>query len=262
MDLHQIFHDSQRKGLLRDGTGEVVDEDGWLQVTTRDAPVVWRNYIQLAVLERDEADARIEAVKTHYEALGLPFLWRVTPACRPTDLGERLRRAGFAHFETLCCLTADPVEFPEVGPDGPNVEAVDASNASAYLQVSGDGWNMPPAGRARFKLLLERELARSDRTELYYLARIDGDPVGTASMSLSPHSVHFNGGAVPALHRAKGIYRALILHRMKVLREMGRDLVTVCAVRTTSAPICRRMGFEERFRIEAYCYPASEADRD
>ncbi len=98
-------------------------------------------------------------------------------------------------------------------------------------------------------------MARRDRTELHYIARLDGEPAGTASMSLFPESVHFSGGAVPEAHRGKGVYKALILDRMKVLREMGRDLVTVAAVSTTSAPICRRLGFTERFCIDSYRYP-------
>ncbi len=253
---YPLFHDATRLEIERSGVGELEHRDGWLQITTPDAPVVWRNMVHHAVLSDDEADARIDEIIAHYAALEVPFLWRVTPLCRPLDLGARLMARGFGHFETLCCMTTDPADHPAPDPDGPVVQAVDAASAERYIQTSGDAWGMPEAARERFRTLLARELDQTERNALHFLVFDDGQPAGTGSMSLFPRSVHFSGSAVLDGFRGRGLYRALILERMRVLRAMGRNLVSVHAVKDTSAPILRRMGFRDEFEVASYEYAA------
>ena len=168
---------------------------------------------------------------------------------------------GFGLFETLCCMTSCPDDHPEPDPDpdGPIVKAVDAASAEQYIQTSGDAWSMPEAGRRRFRTLLARELAREERNALHFIAFDDGEPAGTGSMSIFPRSVHFSGSAVLDRFRGRGLYRALILERMRILRSMGRDLVTVHAVDKTSAPILRRMGFRDEFEMPSYDHPPGQS---
>lgn len=261
MDHLPIFLDATRQELLRADTGQVIDRPGRLQVTQPDAPVVWRNMIHHAILAPEEADAEIERVLAHYAALDVPFLWRVTPGCRPVDLGTRLEAHGFAHFETLACLVADPRDFAPLENPRVRIEDVTAANAETYIETMGDAWGMPEAGRARFRMLLQRELVSEARVQHAFLAYLDGEPRGVAQMSYFPQSVHFSGSAVQSSARGQGLYRAMVLHRMDVLRAQGRDLVTMHAVSNTSAPICKRMGFEDVLAMDSWCYPPTEATR-
>jgi N-acetylglutamate synthase-like GNAT family acetyltransferase len=60
------------------------------------------------------------------------------------------------------------------------------------------------------------------------------------------------GAAVLPNDRTNGFYRALLAHRLREARGRGIEHVVVQAVSTTSAPICRRYGFEDRFEIRVF----------
>ena len=261
MDYLPIFLDATRQELQRSVGGILVDEPGRLQVTQPEAKVVWRNMVHHAVLDEADAEAEIERVLAHYAAHDVPFLWRVTPACRPHDLAARLEAHGLAHFETLGCLVADPTDFDPPTRADLRIESVTEENADLYIETMGEAWQMPSPGRARFRALLTQALAERRETEYACIAFLDGVARGTAQMSYVPHSVHFTGSAVHKEARGRGIYRELILHRMARLRAQGHGLVTVHAVSSTSAPICKRMGFREVFTMDSWCHPPEEADR-
>jgi predicted acetyltransferase len=53
------------------------------------------------------------------------------------------------------------------------------------------------------------------------------------------------GTSVAPLERGKGVYRALLQHRVAILHKLGIPLATVQAIVDTSAPICRKFGFEK-----------------
>ena len=259
MDHVPLFIDAARQELRRADSGLLIDEPGRLQITQPDAPVVWRNMIHHIVLAADETDAEIERVKAHYVAHGVPFLWRVTPACRPVDLGARLVAHGLGHFETVCCLVAEPLAFDAPRDPRMRIERVTPESAELYVATLAVAWNVPPPGRLRMRALVDRELARAEARQAFFLGYLDDEPRGVAAMSYFPGSVHFSGSAVHPDARGQGLYRSMILHRMALLRAEGHPLVTVHAVSNTSAPICKRMGFREVGRMDAWCYPPSEA---
>jgi predicted acetyltransferase len=52
--------------------------------------------------------------------------------------------------------------------------------------------------------------------------------------------------------RGKGVYRGLVARRLEVLRERGIPLVTIQAIADTSAPICKKLGFETVCQLAMY----------
>jgi len=77
------------------------------------------------------------------------------------------------------------------------------------------------------------------------LATIDGEPAGSAGLTLFPPAgAIINGGAVRQKFRGLGVYRALVAERMRMAREAGVAGLAVWGG-PMSAPILSRLGFEK-----------------
>ena len=113
---------------------------------------------------------------------------------------------------------------------------------------------MPDAANARFRREFETETARDPQRTHYFVATLDGEPAGTASLLLLDGFAHLNGAAVIASMRRRGVYRALIDARMAFLRERNVPFVTNHCISTTSAPICRKIGFEKTCEFRVFRY--------
>ena len=234
------------------GDGQLVRTEEWVQLTTPVAKTHFRNGVLRSVLAPEALGARIDATIAHYRDLGVPFRWMVTPSTRPLDTAELLLRKGFEHVETLHAMVADPAGFPVHAGGDIKVERIDKSGADTWVECTGKGWNMPPDALERFRAELRRALAKADPIRFYFLARHRGTPAGTCAIRLDKGSAHFSGGEVREELRRRGIYRAMVLERMRFLRERGVTLVTNHCVSTTSAPICARLGFRRVCDFEVY----------
>jgi N-acetylglutamate synthase-like GNAT family acetyltransferase len=80
------------------------------------------------------------------------------------------------------------------------------------------------------------------------LVSADGEAVGTTTLRLLPTIGYMQGGAVVPARRGRGLYRAMLHHRLAVLRELGITHAVIWADVSSSAPIARAIGFEPRTR--------------
>jgi len=104
-----------------------------------------------------------------------------------------------------------------------------------------------------FQSTAEPDLARNERrrqnqlaaaNHRHILATVDGEPAGSASISLYPPSgATINGGAVRPKFRGRGVYRAMVAARLAMAREAGVSGLAVWGGHM-SAPILARLGFE------------------
>ena len=243
------------EGADRGGAGALEEGDGWARLTTAAASSEFRNAVLRSRLEPEEADARIEETIAHFDALGTPFRWFVTPSTRPRDMGERLLRRGFRLAPVIAAMTARPGDFPR--PDAPDMDVVDVgpAEADAWVDTLRRGWDMPPPAVARFRAEIEGGLAARPRRSFYFLARWRGEPAAEGSLTLFDGYAHFDGSTTVPAYRRRGLYRALILARMAFLRTRGVGLVTNHCRADTSAPICARLGFEKACEFRAYRFP-------
>ena len=92
----------------------------------------------------------------------------------------------------------------------------------------------------------------------HYLAFLDGieGPVAVASMFPFPTSTVavMQGAATLNAYRGQGVYTALMAKRLADARAMGLEAAILQADRTTSAPICANLGFEEVCSIDLYAW--------
>ncbi len=236
---------------------ELLVSESWVQRLTPGPAPQHHNQVFRSILAEDEADARIAATIAAYRALGVSFLWTITPSSMPADLGDRLCASGFRLAHVGRGMVADPGAIRVEPGAGVTVEPLSHENLDDWVRVHAAGWELPDGASAELRAQLRRGLG-SEACVMNLLARVDGTPAGTGSVQLCEGFAHLRGGIVLPEHRRRGIFRSLIAARLRILRDRGIDYVTVHGMRDTSAPILEAMGFEAVCDILYYSYSQPE----
>lgn len=222
---------------------ELIEREDWVGLSTPSSSAPNRNGIYLARLSPEEADARIDAVKRAYAERGASFRWVVGPSSTPGDLGTRLAAAGMSVLATAWGMTlAVPSTAPEL-PEGLEFQAVGPAELDLYGRVGAETWARGEWFRRESEAVMARALARGDGKLRSWIVREHGEPVATSTLCLLPRLGYLQGGAVRLDRRRHGIYRALVNHRLGILRSLGIDDAVVWAVRDSSGLACEQLGF-------------------
>jgi GNAT superfamily N-acetyltransferase len=107
-------------------------------------------------------------------------------------------------------------------------------------------FEVPAEGRAKMEAELEQrfaEYATAGNPYRRWLARLDGQVVGTAGAVRGEAGVNLFGGGVLPEARGHGVYRALVKARWEDAARRGTPALTVQAGRM-SRPVLERLGFE------------------
>lgn len=238
--LHEVLIASRRAFVPLADT-RVVERPGWMQIVTPSMRDGGMNEVSLAVLEIDEVDAVIDRTIAEYRGLGISFRWTVGPDSEPADLVSRLESRGLVP-EIVIGLACPTEELARELPVGVTIDAVDEGNVEAFTRVMAIGWNMDAAPLLSF----HRRILASDGLRVpMHLARIDGQPAGSAAVALLPRSAYLMGAVVLPEFRGRGVYRALVGSRARQAAELGIAVATSHAMASTSAPILLGLGFRE-----------------
>ena len=62
------------------------------------------------------------------------------------------------------------------------------------------------------------------------------------------------GAATLPQHRGLGVYTSLVARRLADAHARGIEAAVIQAVRTTSAPICKNLGFVERYGLDFFIW--------
>jgi hypothetical protein len=205
-----------------------------------------------------EADIRIAEIVERHRAQQVGFNWWVGPGDTPVDLGERLERHGLA----LAGVASKMVKLglDDLGhiPSNPRltIEYLDGTDEAALedaYRVLEVGFNWPPEmkERARAEDRLRYQNPQIRREEFNYLARIDGQPVGSARLNLRGGVAYLGGAATLPEFRGQHIYSTLLRYRLQVAREKGYHLALIDA-EPMSRRVVVRYGFVERGKTHIY----------
>lgn len=213
-----------------------------------------------ARLADENADEAIRQVYERFAREQRGFGWIVGPLSTPADLRERLARlgmkkvielAGMAYTHLDLLIPGNPaVAIREVTPDEVDIasrllaEAIGFTLAGARATVEALAFSTSPLRRRAYLAYLPGETA----------------PVGYASM------VHFPGQPLVGLYcaatlkrvRGQGVYTSLVARRLADAYRQGARAAVIEAVRTTSAPICKKLGFEELCTLDWYIWEPDE----
>ncbi len=234
--------------------------------------VVWRS----SVADEDRARALIEETVAEVRAAGgTRLVWHTGDMTRPTNTGELLTQRGFELSQRLEILAFELGEvsltgLPELAvPDdvavGParDLEGLkDTYRISSRVFSSAIPSEAEITGYARdLERLEDRERggASDGPLTIRFLALVgEGDhrrAIASAGLQLVGEVGRLWGGGTLEHFRGRGAYRALVLERCRMARDLGATLALVKADVGTTGPILKRAGFqvagtERRYAME------------
>lgn len=217
------------------------------------------NHVHSARFDDADADARIDAVIAWHRERGRGLTWRVSDFDRPADLAQRLERRGLSleGSETIMALRLSELE-PVAAVAGVTIEPLDGNDPEARdvaldINARAFEWSAERIAEVRPWWSGRLRTTAVPHTRLHYLARIDGDAVGFASMSLCRGAAQLTGAGVVPEARRRGAYTALLFARLIEARDRGYNVATISAV-PASRDIVARHGFAARARIKRFVW--------
>jgi GNAT superfamily N-acetyltransferase len=219
-----------------------------------DFPIPGPNGVSFVRCRSDEADEVIQEVHAAVAPRRLPLMWILDPETEPADFADHLARHGIRpdpkgwEFAVMVLPIDAQLENPVI----PGLQIVDAyADAATHRKAdaaAAEAFRGPaPSDDPEYLAMLERRrlanIAAGNRRWL--LATMDGEPAGTAGISLfPPGGATVNGGSVRAKFRGRGIYRALVAARLEIARH-GRVSGLAVWGGDMSGPILAKLGFEK-----------------
>lgn len=230
---------------------QIVERDDWYQVITPSSGSTQGNEVVYSRIGVDDANAVVHRTIDQYAAHNLPFKWCVGPLTGPEGFGQTLERFGFVGWPTVG-MALDPADWRRSPHEGISVEAVTEATLPEYYACFVRGWELAAPDPASW--IEDHVRALATGRFHFFLARIDGEPVGTAGFIVKPRCAYLVGGNVLSPHRGRGVYRALLDERLRRVRELGVPLAVTQARAATSAPILEKLGFEALYQSYMYIW--------
>jgi len=232
---------------------EVIDTPRCLIQVMEDFPIPGPNNVSWIRCAPDEVDGLVRDTRAAFAARKLHFAWILDPDAEPPDLAERLAAHGARpdpHGEEATAMIL-PAEAVVDAPDVPGLEIGDGLESfeafrdaewAADEAFAGTEFGWPSfldAGRRR-----RFANSRATPNKRLLLAIIDGEPAGSASLTLyPPGGAIMNGGAVRPKFRGRGVYRAMVAARLEMIRAAGAAGAVVWGG-DMSRPILETLGFQ------------------
>lgn len=227
---------------------EVISRPDWHSVFTPSLKQGVLNEVALAVLREEDVEDAITVTLEKWKRVGSRMRWSVMPDSRPLDLSARLAARGLVRSETRA-MYRDTSPLPgEVSPL--EVRRIDESTAGIFTEVMARGWAMDPEPMRALNLGMARNLRCS-----LFVGYLNGVPVGAGGMVRFDRSAYVLGGVVLEEARRRGVYRALVAHRLALARAAGLEVITVHAIAQTSAPLLEKLGFVDLVSYPTFTLP-------
>jgi GNAT superfamily N-acetyltransferase len=252
--LEAAFQAPLGRGFAR-ADSRWIERPGFFQIITPSAPYL--NEVAFSDVPEDDVEQVIDEVIATYAALGKDVKWYVSPQTRPLDFTERLAARGFTSWQARAMGVETTLAFP-VGA-GIEVAPVGRDQIETFVTVSAKGWEGLADQHEHEVAALHRALEAEPRVVRFFVATLDGEPVGTAGLLLRDGYGYLLGTQVLSAARGRGVYKALVATRLALLRERGFGYAVTHAREATSAPILERLGFETLYRTSAWVLPAEAA---
>jgi hypothetical protein len=214
------------------------------------------NIVTSTTLTSDNADSTIEFVRDHFVDQNKAFGWLIGPSATPADLGVRLANAGLSKMFDAAGMVMNDLNVAFRTNPAVSIREVTPQDIVVASETMAEAF---PAPGEVVHLMYEVLFRHRDRLKpRIYLAYLEGieTPVACSSMEFVPDTpiVHLRGAGTVRQYRGRGIYTSLLARRLADARADGAVGTVIQAIRTTSAPICRRLGFTEVCNLEFYTW--------
>ena len=211
------------------------------------------NLVGVSTLTEETADSVIAQVQEFFAERNHMVGWWVNPSSTPGDLVFKLESAGFSKAsEQAGQVFSNMRRAIKVNP-AVIVRQATHDDRDDLIRLYATAFPMSEEMAAVFTDVLQ--LVAGGRHYLAFLDEVE-EPVSVASMYPFPKSTIavMQGAATLSEYRGSGVYTALMAKRLADARAMGMEAAIVQADRTTSAPICAKLGFEEVCSIDLYVW--------
>lgn len=210
-----------------------------------------KGFVVFAELPAGREDELIADEIAHFARVGQPFEWSIFDFDTPADLKARLEKLGFAaeHEEAFMVLPVEAWHRTPALPAGLRIERIaDERGLRDLLAVQEAVW--PDKFGWLFDYLALRLRTAPGRMS-FYCAYAGEQPVATGWIDFPDTSfAHLHGGAVRPEFRGRGIFSALVDHRIREARTRGYRWVAVDA-----APMSRPLLVRQGFQHVCFTYP-------
>jgi len=261
-----VFLDALESGFSL--VPEVPGKIDWLPIPGvhgRVTPIshVMANILSKATLNVYNVDETIYRVIEFYTKQQKAFSWVVGPRTTPPDLGEHLVTAGFERAHDMAGMVLTDLTTPiRTNPDVKIREAT-ADDIPAVGRTMARAFPIPDElGKFYTDVLFS---VRDKLKARLYLAFIDGvdEPVATSTMTYFPNQpiIRLAGAATVEEHRGKGVYSSIVARRLADAHKDGIKAAVIEAKLTTSAPVCRKLGFKQICELQLYTW-TFDSDKD
>jgi GNAT superfamily N-acetyltransferase len=201
--------------------------------------------VSFAELPTDEVDQSIDEQVEYFRALGQVFEWKVYDFDAPPTLRRSLAEKGFRQDDREAFMVLEPRkwQFPARELAGMTIRKIsDLEDLHDFVAAEKEIWPSVPAGNLE---RYTRELEAEPNALSIYCAYAGGRAVGTGRVRFPAGSVFadLNGGGVVSELRGRGIFTALLAHRIEEAKARGYPWVAVDAA-PMSRPILLKKGFE------------------
>ena len=217
----------------------------------------YTNLVGVAEDGGEISDEAIDMVINEFRGRNQMFGWLIGPRT-PPDLPARLEAKGFSRAEEFAGLALTDLNYTGPSNDEITVHEAGPEDEELFASLFSVAFGLPPEMVEFLSRILY--FAKTEIRCRNYIAYREGvdEPIGVASTIDDPNApiIILGGSAVLEAHRGKGVYKALVARRLADARAEGTEAVVIQAVRSTSAPICRTLGFEEVCAQSLYAWGA------
>jgi hypothetical protein len=221
-------------------------------------PIMRMNVVGLAAFTAANVDEGIQHVIKRYQQEEKPFSWVVGPTSQPAHLGERLIAAGLtrADDKSMWGMVLRDLNVPIPVNPAIRVQQVTIEEYETHIPMMVQAFGSGTTEEV-FRMAISGHKTRGDRCKCYLAYVPDNEEAVAFSMSISMNDrriVSLGGAATLPAHRGKGIYSSMVAKRLEDARAMGATHAIINAMKTTSAPICAKIGFEIACGIDIYLH--------
>ena len=246
-----------REKLLRDPFSRSFSSEGWHQTMTPGVRAVSQNRVLYARLSAFDVKGRIASTLAMYRGFGLPFEWVVSPGSRPTDIGERLQALGFEISQRAAGMIAETTEIDLSAGSPVSHEIVTKNNIHDWVHVQSVGWGVSSEDAEHMRESAQWMLMRRETRVVDLIFRMSDVLYGGCSVEFYGDSAFLLSAVVLPEHRGRGLMRPALSAILELCRERSVKHVTTHALRTTSAPMLKRLGFEDVCDLLYFRHPTA-----
>ncbi len=228
--------------------------------TLSNIPYQLFNNIFLARLEPERVGDTIETIIERARSHDIPIRWWVGPSSLPADLARHLVAAGFELWFKGLGMAIDLVgpSGEEPGCGGLTIEPVrDEATLKVWCDIIMPIYEFPDlAGMAWFELLAYLGVGSKQPLQ-HLLARLDGEPVATASLFISGEVAGLSYIGTRPEYQHRGIGTAITLRALLEARGRGCRIGTLYSSAEATG-MYRRLGFTPYCEVGCYRWPGKE----